>query len=98
MLLAETSPRPALPECIEEFLDYGVAVCCSFNPFGTLLASEALLLLPPHNCSSCIACSRVFTDVIHCFALFPAAGTNVGYIGIWDFETRGLAKALPDKR
>lgn len=31
-----------LPECIEEFLDYGTAVSCAFNSHGTLLASEAL--------------------------------------------------------
>lgn len=29
-----------LPEVIEEFLDYGTAICCAFNRFGTLLASE----------------------------------------------------------
>lgn len=50
----------ALPECIEEFLDYGYAISCAFNRPGTLLAT----------------------------------GTKDGYIGIWDFETRGLAKVL----
>lgn len=50
-----------LPECIEEFLDYGPALSCAFNRPGTLLAT----------------------------------GTDNGYVGIWDFETRGLAKALP---
>jgi hypothetical protein len=29
----------ALPEVIEEYLDYGVAKCCAFNRRGTLLAS-----------------------------------------------------------
>lgn len=29
-----------LPECIEEFLDYGPALSCAFNRPGTLLASE----------------------------------------------------------
>jgi hypothetical protein len=30
--------------------------------------------------------------------LLLAAGTDIGYIGIWDFETRGLAKTLPVDR
>ncbi|WIA12939.1 hypothetical protein OEZ85_006554 [Tetradesmus obliquus] len=50
----------ALPEVIEEYLDYGVAKCCAFNRRGTLLAT----------------------------------GTEDGYIIIWDFETRGVAKLL----
>jgi hypothetical protein len=32
----------ALPEVIEEYLDYGVAKCCAFNRRGTLLASTHL--------------------------------------------------------
>jgi hypothetical protein len=36
-----------LPEYIEEFLDYGNALSCAFNPFGTLLASESYQLLLP---------------------------------------------------
>ena len=36
---ADPFKNVALPEVIEEYLDYGVARCCAFNRRGTLLAS-----------------------------------------------------------
>lgn len=93
-----------LPECIEEFLDYGPALSCAFNRPGTLLASE----IQPgserqerqlHTCKTVAAaavasCGTVCLTAATCCAI-AAAGTDNGYVGIWDFETRGLAKTLP---
>ena len=38
--VADPFKSVALPEVIEEFLDYGVAKCCAFNRRGTLLALD----------------------------------------------------------
>jgi hypothetical protein len=129
-----------LPECIEEFLDYGTAISCAFNRPGTLLASAkaaspaSLAAAHQHStvathaayCGTIIEHTRqhaaadclpmhhvqhshhapncrpqhletqlecYYTDCVP--SLCFLAGTDNGYIGIWDFETRGLAKTLP---
>lgn len=41
---ADPFKSAALPEVIEEYLEYGIAKSCAFNRRGTLLASKQSLL------------------------------------------------------
>jgi COMPASS component SWD1 len=93
-LPADPFKSVALPEVIEEYLDYGVAKCCAFNRRGTLLASK----LRAAAAGAGAGPGRLHLIAEGHFVVPVAAGTEDGYIIIWDFETRGVAKVLAGHR
>ncbi|KAF8067281.1 hypothetical protein HT031_002328 [Scenedesmus sp. PABB004] len=97
---ASVQASVALPEVIEEYLEYGAAKCAAFNRRGTLLASARAARgagggnrrnrRAPRRAHSAERSRAAPTQPRRA----PAAGTEDGFIVIWDFETRGVAKVL----
>ncbi len=84
LFLADPVQAVELPEIIEEHLESGYATCIAFNRRGTLLAGA----------SPCRwRCVQEFPrSEFECLA--HAAGTAVGSIVLWDFDTKGVVKSF----
>ena len=92
-----------LPETVEEVLNRGTATCAEFNPWGTLLAGRPRNLyhtvtqmaagmplvqpLKKHSPQAAVARQSMKSHAAR------AAGGALGEVIIWDFATKGIARA-----
>jgi hypothetical protein len=85
-----------LPEYIEEFLDYGNALSCAFNPFGTLLASESCHLAKS-SCQQSV--NPLQQHLMHANNMWSASwlqlALTTGMLGSGTLRRGGLRRHFP---